>query len=150
MWYLLLSVCCKILSFLAITYHWIFPICPCTRMDRHLSTTSNKIVWGLHLRICGCFEIYWLNIPQTFLVNFVAVCTLEWLYVLLCSLCLRSNLQFRHLSFWSASENFPARLDSELGINVIIQWTVMWICYIVVTYTYFESCLYFFYFCKHF
>ena len=42
LWCLPLPDYYKILSFLAMMFHWIFTNCPCTHMDKHLSATSHK------------------------------------------------------------------------------------------------------------
>ena len=76
--YLLLSGCCKILSCMAMTFYWIFTNYLCTRMDKHLSATSNKICWGLYHIVCALLEIYWLDLCQTFFIIFAAVYTLEF------------------------------------------------------------------------
>ena len=109
-----MSYCCKIFSCLVMTFHWIFTYYSCTHVNKHLCTTSDKIFWGLHQRVCVCFGIYWLDLCQTHFHN--SCCSLHT-WMLVCFLWLDNELDI----------NLTLKINFILYGNVLPGFFIFWL-----------------------
>ena len=62
LWCPLLSNYSKILSFLVMKFHWVFPTYPWTHLDEYLSATLDRVYWYLHCRLDTSFKISCMNV----------------------------------------------------------------------------------------